>query len=248
MTHNFQIYGFSDIGPVRKKNEDVWLAEPDRGFFALADGIGGHKAGDIAAKKTIEDLHYYVSNHFNPFYKNLSPSEIIAKIKEGIFQANNKIYLLSKEHKNMEGMGTTICMLYFFQKKAYLCHVGDSRVYLFRKQKLKQLTFDHSLVEEFRSKVSAKNDSAIPNSIKNVITRAIGITKKVSPEISSIPFHKNDIFFLCSDGLTDFVQQDEILNILTNKMSLQHSVDTLITKAKEQGSNDNITILMLKIV
>lgn len=226
---HLESFGFSDIGLVRKKNEDAWIALPDLHFFALADGMGGHKAGEVAAQQTI----YYLSQ----FIQHKIPSQIPAKetislLKEGIKNTNNKIYHMGRTITNLQGMGTTLCMLYLFQGYGIYAHVGDSRIYRYRDKELKQLTQDHVIAK---------------NSFKNVLTRAIGTNEKVFPEIACASVQAGDLFFLCSDGLTDHVPIKDIEKILTTSISLKRIAKRLVLLAKEKGSNDNITILLVRV-
>lgn len=239
MKYAFQIYGSSDIGLKRAKNEDVWVSLPDYRFFALADGMGGHNAGEIAAKQTIQSLSESIQYRFHSRWTRHSVYAIKQELLSSIQEANNRVFHLGKDHSAFKGMGTTVCCLYLYKHQAIFAHVGDSRIYLYRDQHLKKLTDDHSLIK------GANLD--IPSPYKHVITRAIGIQKQVEPEINDVKFQTNDLFFLCSDGLTDFLKEEEINQILKEELSLKTTVKKLIHRAKENGSHDNITVLMLKI-
>ncbi|MGD2170216.1 MAG: Stp1/IreP family PP2C-type Ser/Thr phosphatase [Chlamydiota bacterium] len=239
MKYSIKTFGFSDIGLTRKNNEDAFIALDQHNFFALADGMGGHNAGEIAAKKTIQSLSEYVKINFRSDYFKISLKEVITDLNQSIYEANQLVFNLSRDHESFQGMGTTVCCLYLHNADAIFAHVGDSRVYLYRNNILHKLTEDHSL-----SKESFKE---VPHPYKNIITRAIGIQSEVLPDIGHIKIKKDDIFFLCSDGLTDFLHHEEIKNILKHKHSLKLTVQKLIDNAKENGSRDNITILMVKI-
>ena len=223
-----EAYGHSDQGPVRPNNEDVWLSLPTERFFALADGMGGHQAGEVAAKETLNHLTLSIQDKKRPKTPCL---EFISFLKKAIQSANTHVFEMSLLHEKFKGMGTTLCLLYLHEDGVIYAHVGDSRIYRYRRGELKQLTQDHALASP----------------LKNVITRAIGTSKKVLPEIASATAKAGDIFFMCSDGLTDFVSEKEIENILFHSTSLKKIVKKLIEKAKEKGSNDNITILMIKV-
>ncbi len=221
-------FGFSDIGSVREKNEDAWLKLPQTSFFALADGMGGHRAGEVASRKAIESLAIFVNEHIPP---RTSAKQAISLLKEGIQKTNRKVYELSQTKSYFHGMGTTLCLLYLFQGYAIYAHVGDSRIYRYRNKELKQLTQDH---------IAKK-------SRKNALSRAIGINQEVFPEIACASVQEGDLFFLCSDGLSNFLDPKEIEKILGDYFSLKKMAKKLIYQAQEKGSNDNITTLLVRI-
>lgn len=239
MKYAFQIYGSSDIGLKRTNNEDVWISLPNYRFFALADGMGGHNAGEIAAKQTIQSLSESIQYRFNSRWTKQSIHAIKQELVTSIQEANERVFHLGQDHTAFKGMGTTVCCLYLYKHQAVFAHVGDSRVYLYREQSLIKLTDDHSLIKD--------SNLDVPPPYKHVITRAIGIQKNVLPEVNHVKFQKNDLFFLCSDGLTDFLFKEDIHQILKEEISLKTTVKKLIHRAKEKGSHDNITVLMLKI-
>jgi len=226
---SIESYGFSDIGRVRKKNEDVWLELIQTKFFALADGMGGHNAGEVAAKQTIQYLGSFVQKNIP---QNISAKQAIALLKKGIQQTNQRIYTLGKSKPTLNGMGTTLCMLYLFPGYGIYAHVGDSRIYRYRDQELKQLTQDH---------VAYKNE------VKNVLTRAIGSGQQVQPEIACASVQVGDLFFLCSDGLSDFISSEQIEKILQSSISLKRIAKRLVELAKEKGSSDNITVVLVRV-
>jgi len=240
-----QFFGFSDIG-VREKNQDFWTSLPKENFFALADGMGGHNGGEIAAKQTIESISNYIRKNVYPL-KKFSLKKKIGILTQGIYQTNAHIYQLSCDHNHLKGMGTTLCFIYFQNEKAIYAHVGDSRVYLFRKNQLIQLTDDHSLIQKWKNQGKDIHSRKHKHNYKNIITRAIGTQKRVSPEIGHITTEENDVFFLCSDGLTDYVPENQIIEILSGTLELNQAVELLIEIAKVNGSKDNITILMIRI-
>jgi len=240
-----QFFGLSDIG-IREKNQDFWTSLPKENFFALADGMGGHNAGEVAAKQTIESLSDYIRKNVYPL-KKFNLKKKIGLLTQGIYQTNTHIYQLSCDHNHLKGMGTTLCFIYFQNEKAIYAHVGDSRVYLFRKNQLIQLTNDHSLIQKWKSQGKDIQSRKHRHNYKNIITRAIGTQRRVSPEIGHISTEEKDVFFLCSDGLTDYVAESQIIEILSSALELSTAVELLIEIAKANGSKDNITILMIRI-
>lgn len=242
MNSHLQFAGLSDIGTVRPNNEDVWVALPEMNFFALADGMGGHLAGEVAAKETIEFITHAISS----LSSNDSILNILHFFQSTIEKTNQHIYQKSKESKHLSGMGTTLCCLYFTKHTVFYAHVGDSRIYRFRNEKLTLLTQDHSLFEKWLSLGKIAEDCHTPYPYKNVITRAIGTTKKVIPDISYSSCEENDLYLLCSDGLSDVLTLTEIENLLQTSSSLSVSTEKLIELAKIKGSTDNITVVIIQ--
>jgi protein phosphatase len=225
--------GISDIGLVRPNNEDVWAAHPESGFFALADGMGGHQAGEIAAKEAIEQL-------FRSFQPGENP---VQSMQHAIEQANHTVFKKGCSSENLSGMGTTVCCLYWSRKIVVYGHVGDSRIYRFRNGQLEQLTEDHSLFARLRKLGTASHE---PYPYKNVITRAIGTARKVTAEISFTTSEPNDLFLLCSDGLSDTLSLQDMEKVIQRSDTLQTMADRLVEKAKINGSSDNITVLLVQ--
>lgn len=244
----FDTFAITDIGTKRINNEDVIATLPSHGFFAIADGIGGHKAGEIAAKVATNELINFVSKYLDP--KNpLSQQQIISSLHLGIIQANKKVYDLAKEKIDFQGMGTTLCCLHVYKDIITYANVGDSRLYRFRQDNIIQLTKDHSLI------ANIPNDQIkdhFPH--KNIITRAIGACSFIEPSINSEKFLAEDIYLLCTDGLSDFLSSDE-LNIILKKAKkndidgtdIDDAVKKLIEAAKNKGSRDNISAVLIQI-
>lgn len=239
-------FGLSDIGLSRPNNEDVWVALKEFGFFALADGMGGHKAGEIAAKEAIDDLATSVQTILSSPPQNCP--ELVISLRSAIEKANRKVYSLGKQAPTLNGMGTTLCCLLWLDDAVIYAHVGDSRIYRLREGRLDQLTRDHSLFAKWLSFGKRAEECETPFPYKNVITRAIGTTKKANPEIAVASVLPGDLFFLCSDGLSDVLTDEEIEKILDRSETLSLAETRLIEKAKIKGSHDNITVLLIQYV
>ncbi len=239
----FESFGLSDIGPVRPNNEDVWAAKPEIGFFALADGMGGHQAGETAAKETIDSLTNKIAQIIRAEH---SSDSIARRLKEAIELSNQWVYRMSREYRAFAGMGTTLCCLCWTQEAVIYAHVGDSRVYRLRKDRLERLTEDHSLLAKWEAMGKKAQECETPYPYKNVITRAIGTQPKANPEVAISPYEPGDLYFLCSDGLTDVLSDEEIKEILLQSPSLEKAAIELIQMAKIKGSHDNITVLMIQ--
>ncbi|HKZ00218.1 MAG TPA: Stp1/IreP family PP2C-type Ser/Thr phosphatase [Rhabdochlamydiaceae bacterium] len=242
MPFHVDSFGCSDIGLVRKNNEDIWMSVPEKNFYLLSDGMGGHNAGEIAAREAAESVCSSIEN----MDLGLSLEDACRYIKDAIISANQHVYKLASTHDAWHGMGTTLCCFFLHEQTLIYAHVGDSRIYRFR-GKLERMTQDHSLRQEIINRLQLKKNLASHLPFKNVITRAIGTYPKVEPEMATTAVHLHDIYFLCSDGLTDMVSDEEIEEILQNASSLEEACDTMVESAKCNGGNDNITILMIKI-
>ena len=235
-TLNF--FGLSDIGLHRPNNQDYWAAWPEIGLFALADGMGGRNGGEIAAKEAVCTLGHSMQQLFAAQKSKINLSdELLAAIQ----QANAWVYKMGSEIKPLFGMGTTLACLLWIQGVAIYAHVGDSRIYRLRKKKLELLTRDHSLLERWL----VKKRTTPPSPPKNIITQAIGTKKRVQPELGTCKTEKNDLFLLCSDGLSDTVSLEEIEKILLTSPNQTIAVKKLIESAKNKRSRDNITALII---
>ncbi len=233
LPYTVESFGISDLGLVRGNNEDVFHEIPLHRFFILADGMGGHNAGEIAAKEVVHHLSTSVCQFFST--QESPPEDLPSQLHQAIMRANLWVHALSEQKKELCGMGTTLCCMLLHQESLIYAHVGDSRIYRFR-EKLEQLTEDHSLI------------ATTPTAGKNIITRAIGTSPTVEPEISMSTLQPNDVYFLCSDGLTDFVSDEELTGILADHSCIKTAARRMIETAKNKGGSDNITVLMLKII
>ncbi|MFI5334112.1 MAG: Stp1/IreP family PP2C-type Ser/Thr phosphatase [Chlamydiales bacterium] len=244
MKINVESYGISDVGFVRKNNEDAWAALPNCAFFVLADGMGGHQAGEVASEKTVETLTHEIEKLL--CNADLSSKETApALLKKSIERANQKVYQLSLERASYAGMGTTLACMWIYQDVLIFAHVGDSRIYRFRDKILTQLTEDHSLRQELIAK--GELNTSTSRACKNILTKAIGTQREVLPTVELSNLEDNDIYFLCSDGLTDDLSFKEMQSILLKSKTIKEASDNLVHSAKEKGGYDNITVVMVKI-
>lgn len=237
-------FGKSDIGLVRLNNEDIWAQIPELGCYLLADGMGGHNAGEVAASETVLFLSGALRK---AFAHSPSGGEWTQIVDKAIREANEWVYRLSEEDPAKQGMGTTLCLLLFSGKEAICAHVGDSRIYRIRKGRILQLTRDHSLRHDLIEKGELDESLGSSFPFKNVITRAIGTQKAVEPEIDIETVEPGDLYLLCSDGLTDPMNEEQILSVIQRSETIKDAGDELITEAKERGSQDNITVLLVSL-
>lgn len=232
-------FGITDAGKVRQNNEDSLLLGEGRDptLFAVADGIGGFEAGEVASSIAIEVL------------KGMGPDE---SFDSAIQEANRRILAAAREDERRQGMGTTVVAMRFSgsqeQPEAEIAHVGDSRAYLLRDGNLRPLTEDHSLVAELVKSGDLTRDEAAEHPQKNLITRALGAEEEVEVDISTLPVAAGDTILLCSDGLSDMVSEEEIQRILTESSDdLEKAGRRLVSAALEAGGTDNVTVVVASV-
>jgi protein phosphatase len=249
-----QSFGLSDVGKLREHNEDTIGIDNDIGLFILADGMGGYNAGEVAsglAVKTIMSLvkeaYEYQNLSLGDKESNLSRPSIV--LRDAISRANKIIYQTAQNQPNYEGMGTTVVACLFRDNHVSVAHVGDSRLYIFRDQKLDQVTLDHSLLQELMDRGFYDEDESLYAASKNYVTRALGIDNQVDIEIHEYPVSPVDRFLLCSDGLSDMVDNEAIRTAMNNSdSSLEHITKELIQLSNQNGGRDNISVILTDII
>lgn len=236
-----QSFGISDIGLVRTNNEDSFAILSDPPCYLLADGMGGHLAGEIASYESVS----YLAESIKSLKKNSSIPEIVIQLTHLIKKTNEHVHVLSIRNDLWRGMGTTLCLALLYKEKLIYAHVGDSRIYRIRGRLIERMTQDHSLKDELIAK--GEHDESLTFLYKNVITRAIGTHPSVVPEIKVADPLSGDIYLLCSDGLTDCLTDKEILAVILSNSSIKEAAENLVEEANLAGGNDNITVVMFKI-
>lgn len=227
---------------MRTSNEDSFVANPDAGLFLVADGMGGHAAGEIASQLAASTIEGMLVREASP---DANVPEILRLAAE---EANQRVFEAQRQDRALSGMGSTLTVLFFRGEKYYIAHVGDSRAYRLRNGSLDQLTRDHSLVWHlYENGVLRKSDlSTHPQ--KNLITRSVGSHPQVEIDLEQGEACEGDIFLLCSDGLTDGVTDDGIRGILNARLSQpQQMADLLVDAANLAGGPDNITVVVVRI-
>lgn len=234
--------GKSDTGLVRKNNEDTFVIESAAGFCLVADGMGGAAAGELASRIFAEStLDVFLG------YENPSEQKALENIQKAFRRANEKILDHVGRNPFHEGMGCTAELITFFGQGFVLGHMGDSRTYRFREGLLKQLTKDHSLVQDQIDQGALTAEEARNHSLRNVILRAVGIEESPALDIIRGRIYPSDLFLLCSDGLTDMLEDDVIGRVLTSAGNLSQKTEKLIELAKSAGGKDNITVVLAEI-
>ena len=250
-----EAYGISDVGLQREHNEDSFAVLGDYSLFIVADGMGGHRAGDVASKLATEAIGEFFKKtatedatwpfHFDP---NLSDEE--NKLLTSVRIANRQIFEHSSRSSDLRGMGTTVVGALFSRKKnrMFVSHVGDSRAYRVREGMIEQLTRDHSLVNDYLAAMPDMTDEQRSELPKNVITRALGMQDNVEVDIQNDECHLGDAFILCSDGLSGMISDAEMREVVSSSESLEEACRRLIALANEHGGEDNITAVVIRIV
>lgn len=233
----------TDVGVKRTMNQDSMFCcdSPVGSFqnlFIVADGMGGHKAGDYASRLCIESMVSMI--------KGSDSKTPVTLFEEAITYANRMVYQAALEKKEYEGMGTTMVACTLQGDTLYVANIGDSRLYLLRNE-LQQITTDHSLVEEMVKIGNITESEARVHPQKNIITRALGIDEMVQADYFELQVQPDDVILLCSDGLTNMVEDDDIEYIIHHKSSLEEAGNTLIDKANINGGSDNITAVLVEI-
>ncbi len=234
--------GMTDIGLQRERNEDTFVISPELDFCLAADGMGGAAAGEFASRIFAETTLEIFSRN-----TNRSEKEILYRVQRAFSSANEKILEHVIEKPSHEGMGCTAELLAFYDGGFILGHIGDSRTYRFRRGQLEQLTEDHTLVQQQVNEGLISSENVRHHPLRNVILRAVGLTKELALDVLRGRTASGDLFLLCSDGLTDMVGDDQISEILLCDIDINQKTEKLIEMAKAAGGHDNITVVLTAI-
>jgi PPM family protein phosphatase len=239
---HFEFGTQSDQGKVRLSNEDSFIADPQINLYLVADGMGGHAAGEIASKIAASAIQEVMAGQT---VQDVPLEEVLQSAAE---LANYRIYESQRETPEYSGMGSTLTALAFRNSHYCLAHVGDSRAYLLRNGSLDQLTEDHSYVWPLFEKGLLKKSELSTHPCKNLITRAIGTHPQVSVDIEQGDVREEDVYLICSDGLTDAVPDESIREILSERNKSAHELgQTLVDAANAAGGPDNITVVVVRL-
>ena len=235
-------FSVTDAGVVREMNQDYYFSSDTAvgnlpNLFIVADGMGGHKAGDYASRYTIERVVASVSRN--------TGEEPIAIMKEAINKANELLVAESREDESKSGMGTTLVIGTIIGNKLFVANIGDSRLYVVG-QNMRQITRDHSLVDEMVRLGEINADEARVHPDKSIITRAVGMSDHVEADFFEVEITADDTILLCTDGLTNMVRDDDILDIIKKYDNAQAATMQLVKEANANGGRDNITVMIIK--
>lgn len=239
------VFANTDIGMSRNMNQDYYYIsnqDDDLSIFILADGMGGYNGGEIASKIAVESARKYIEEKADDLQNN--EKKIIDVLKSSTAYANNTVYEISKENKNLEEMGTTLEICLIYNKKVYISHIGDSRVYSIIGEKIERLTTDHSYVEKLVKDGTITREEAENHPKKHVLIKALGCVPEIEPDIIERKFEKNEILVICSDGLTNMLKDDKIRDVVIN--NIEDPEKELIKEANLAGGYDNITAIIIR--
>lgn len=239
-----QVFFKTDIGLVRNCNQDdcrYGTLSDTCTWAVVCDGMGGANGGSVASSEAVEEVGRRLTEGYR---QDMSEEEITDLMKSAVLSANSKVYSMSCESENLRGMGTTVELAVIKDGTVHVVHAGDSRVYLVYNDRIEQITTDHSLVQEMVERGEITQEQARFHPSKNFITRALGVENKLTLDCISRPFAQGNILLLCTDGLTNYFDSEELLDII-NRTPHDELTETLVSLAKERGGSDNITVAVI---
>lgn len=249
-TRKVKIAGFTDVGLRRNHNEDHIGFNQQLGIAVLADGMGGHQAGEVAAHMAVDTVLENLQNLCERKSSvPITSSQLLEYVSNTISHSNSMIYQAAESIDEHNGMGTTLVAAVIKDSRIYAGHVGDSRLYLFRNRALSRITRDHSLVQDLIDKGFYTEEEARTASVGHIVTRALGTKSEVEVDTIEHDLEANDVLLLCSDGLSDMVADWQIEEILAeSKLDLSETAKKLIEYANRNGGKDNISVILMQIV
>ena len=240
-----RVFAKTDLGKARQMNEDFYYisdGQDELKLYILADGMGGYNGGEIASKLATTSAKSYIESNFSQIEHD--KESILKLIESSIEYANMIVYEKARENAELVNMGTTLEVCLIYNNKVFIGHIGDSRVYRIRKEFMRKLTKDHSYVEELVKDGTITKEEAEHHPKKNMLMKALGCTPYVEPDTLVKGFLKDDVLLICSDGLTNMVEQEEIFGII--KSNVETSCDRLVNRANDMGGYDNITVIVIE--
>lgn len=240
------VYGISDVGLNREHNEDSISWDIDLGLIMLADGMGGHNAGEVASELAVTAIRDALLDVLTPEIVDSKLIKCDEALREAVIYANEEIHDQANRETECAGMGTTVVITLFYDDKVTIAHVGDSRIYRLRNGEFRQMTQDHSLVQEMIDNGYLSQEEAMISSSRNLITRALGIAPEVEVDVKTDDLDVDDVYLLCSDGLSDLVKDSEMAEILIEQRhDLGVAAQQLVDAANERGGTDNISVILV---
>ncbi len=234
----------TDVGKAREMNQDYYSipsSENDLQLYILADGMGGYNGGEIASRLAAETTKNYIQNNFKKIEHD--KEAILKLVKDAMEYANMVVYEESKKDENLQGMGTTLDVCFIYNSKIYIGHVGDSRIYLIKKDIARKITKDHSYVQQLVEDKKITREEAEHHPKKNMLLKALGCTSYVEPDIRARNLEKDDILLMCSDGLTNMVEESKIYEVV--RENKEKAPEILVNLANNAGGYDNITVITI---
>ena len=236
----------TDIGMQRKMNQDAYCISQDNEKYilcVLADGMGGYTGGEIASNLAATSVNKYIKEHFEN-NKDYTKEELKELVKQSITYANREVFSKAQQEEELEQMGTTLEICLIYNNRAYIGHIGDSRIYRIRQDIMRKITVDHSYVQNLVKEGKITKEEAENHPKKNMLMKALGCEPVIEPDVTVKGFYEGDIILVCSDGLTNMISEEEIYNII--REDFENASDNLIKRANELGGKDNITVILIK--
>ena len=245
----FDVYGVTDIGCARQLNEDSYSVRgfkdgSEPGFCVVADGMGGHNAGEVASRLAVD----FITKSLDDILSGDGDPDIPRRINDALTSANSSIFQMAREDISRSGMGTTAVVCAFSGGEGYIANVGDSRVYACRESEIYQITVDHSVVEEMVANGTITREEARFHPQKNIITRAVGSEEDIKADIFEYEYKPGDSIVMCSDGLSGMIEDNVILETVRKGKNSKETAENLVELAKESGGLDNVTVIVIRIV
>ncbi|PSM31197.1 Stp1/IreP family PP2C-type Ser/Thr phosphatase [Haliangium sp. UPWRP_2] len=235
-------YALSDVGRKRQHNEDSYLVAPQLSLFAVADGMGGHRAGEKASRMAVERLR----DSLIPPKRSAGKDEVLAHLQKAMYITGAAIFDAAQSDPDLAGMGTTLTSVLVHSQRAYVAHVGDSRCYLFRDGKISQITTDHSWVAEQVKAGLLTEQEARESRFRHIITRSVGFEREVQVDGTVCPVQSGDCLILCSDGLSNYLEEDDFADVMSRQL-YSDAPRVLIDLANARGGDDNITVVIIHL-
>lgn len=254
LSGKIEIIDVTDVGKRRPHNEDSTLCDISEGLVILADGMGGYKAGEVASAIAVTTTHKKILEGLAQIDRGAIDrvtgfSYEATVVKNAIIHVNSEIYRTAQKDPQCQGMGTTMVVVLFHNNVVSIGHVGDSRLYRIRQNSFTQVTKDHSLIQELIDRGLYTREEVLKNTPKNLVTRAIGIEPEVQVDITEETVYPGDIYMLCSDGLNDMVDDEEIhLTLSKYSANLAHGANELVRLANKNGGKDNISVVLIRVL
>jgi serine/threonine protein phosphatase PrpC len=249
MTAALDIAAATHRGRLRLQNEDCVAADAAIGLAVLADGMGGHNAGEVASRMAVDVITAGIQASVKKAAGQHTRASAESLIANHISQANERIYEAGQARGEYSGMGTTVVVAFWHERSVSVGHVGDSRMYRLRARELKQLTHDHSLAQEHVDLGLLSSEEARTAPIRSVLTRTVGNGSQVTAELNTFPVAADDLYLLCSDGLTDMLTDEQISEALISfGTTIQNAADQLIAQANHHGGVDNVSVILARIL
>lgn len=235
----------TDQGRQRSNNEDAFFILPEQRIYIIADGVGGHNSGEIASRFAVQQIAEYVVT--NSISEMDDDEELKHYFLNCLRQVNQQLYALAGESNGNEGMATTLVLAYIKNNNAYIINVGDSRAYLIRDKLIRQVTEDHTYVNQLLKNGAITKEEADQHPKKNMITRAIGGEADVSPDFYQFKVYEGDLILMCTDGLYGELSEEELYSMAQGRRSMYRLANDYVKEANERGAKDNVTVVCIMI-